>query len=176
MTAMELIESKTLTSAASSIEFINIPQDGTDLVVLVSGRSDSSSASGGALLLVKPNNSSSNGTLRRLQGDGSAASSASDAEIYGRINPSDYTSNTFGSTTIYISNYAGATNKSFSLDAVNENNATTAVQNIIAGLWSSTSAITSLVFTSGVGNFVSGTTASLYKVTKGTDGIVTTTP
>jgi hypothetical protein len=44
-------------------------------------------------------------------------------------------------------------------------------------LWSSTAAITSLAFSDiSAANYLAGSTISLYKITKGTDGIVTTSP
>ena len=63
-----------------------------------------------------------------------------------------------------------------SVDAVGENNATQAFQIISAGLWANTAAITSiqLIPQSGGGTFVADSTVSLYGITKGSDGIVTT--
>jgi len=170
---MQLIESKTLTSAASSIEFINIPQDGTDLVILANTRGANNAGAGGGNGVILPNGLSTNQSSRVLYGSGSGVASFT-GDLY-FINTYDgQTANTFGNSVIYISNYAGSTNKSFSIDTVNENNATAADQSIIAGLWSNTAAITSLTFTPRGGNWAAGTTISLYKVTKGTDGIVTT--
>jgi hypothetical protein len=60
------------------------------------------------------------------------------------------------------------------VDTVSENNATAAFQRIIAGLNNSTAAITSINFFPSSGNFVAGSTISLYGITKGSDGIVTT--
>ena len=78
---------------------------------------------------------------------------------------------------MYIPNYTGSTNKSISVDSVTENNATNNLMNIQAGLWSNTAAITSILFTSDTaGGFLAGSTISLYKITKGSDGIVTTSP
>jgi len=171
---MKLIETKTLGTAAASIEFTSIPQTFTDLVLVVSGRSTGSLASGGSLLAFRPNGSSSNLSRRSLTGDGSAASSASDTTIYGRIVPSDHTASTFGNSSFYIPNYTGSTNKSVSVDAVSENNATAARIELTAGLWSQTTAITSITILSESGNLDTGTTASLYGILKGSDGIVTT--
>ena len=164
---MKLIETKTLATAQSSIEFTDIPQDFTDLYVLVSARS---AGNGDAQMNIKPNGSTSSLTIRRLQGSGSSASSSSGAELYARVNPNDTTANTFANTSIYIPNYAGSTNKTFSIDSVYENNATLAVQAIFAGLWSSTAAITSITIGPNSSNFVTNTTASLYGIGGAGDG------
>jgi len=172
---MELIESKTLTASASSIEFINIPQDGTDLVIFLSGRRDSSSGSGQALLRFNAD-TGANYSARTLAGNGSTASSSSlTYTLAGEVGNSTDTANTFNNTSLYVPNYTGATAKSFATDTVTENNATTAFQSLAASIWTGTAAITSLqIVLVGSGNFVVGSIVSLYKVTKGTDGIVTT--
>jgi hypothetical protein len=169
---MKLIESKTLASAAASIEFTSIPQDGTDLVVLISGRS--TAAVTGDDLLISLNGSTANFTNRNLQGNGAAASSNTQARVVGIPPGTNATSNTFGSFAIYLPNYTSSTNKSISSDSAHENNATTAYQTISALLWSNTAAITSLAVSTSSGNLAIGSIASLYKITKGSDGIVTT--
>jgi len=174
---MKLIESKTLGTAAASIEFTSIPQDGTDLVVLLSGRGTVNIASAGHYYTLSLNGSTSGFTRRFLQGDGSAASSGSNTNsIVGYVVPNEWTANTFCSNSMYFPNYTGSSNKSFSHESVTENNATFSQQIIEAFLWSNTAAITSITLTIGGGNFAVGTIASLYKVTKGSDGIVTTSP
>jgi hypothetical protein len=172
---MTLIESKTLLSAAASIEFTSIPQDGTDLVMVVLGRTTRTGDPRDLLILrFNGDTNSANYTTKRLGGDGGNAFSDTGAGPLS-LSSADATANTFGNTSYYIPNYTAAINKSFSSDGVSENNSTVAGQNLIAGLWSNTAAITSLAFTSGTSsNFVAGSTVSLYKVTKGSDGIVTT--
>ena len=173
MTAMTLIETKTLTTAAASIEFTSIPQDGTDLLVLISARSASGSETRLAL-----NGSTSSFSRRDLYGTGSSVASSSASDNYiGEMANSARLADTFGSMNLYIPNYTGSTNKSFSVETVDENNATLSSQRILAGLWSNTAAITSLTISTDAGqNIVAGSTISLYKITKGTDGIVTTSP
>jgi hypothetical protein len=61
-----------------------------------------------------------------------------------------------------IANYTSSANKSFSIDETLENNGTTGVQGIYAGLWSNTSAVTSLSFTKASNTYVQHSTASLY--------------
>jgi hypothetical protein len=168
---MKLIESKTLGADADSIEFTSIPQDGTDLVVWISARSASGSETRLAL-----NNSTSDFSRRDLRGNGSTTASSSASDNYiGEMGNSGYTANTFSSMNLYIPNYTGSTNKSFSVETVNENNDAGANQRVLAGLWSNTAAITSLKISTDAGqNLVTGSTISLYKITKGSDGIVTT--
>jgi hypothetical protein len=170
---LQLIETKTLSSAQASIEFTSIPQDGTDLVLTASLRTSAASSFQG--ILVRPNGSTSNLTVSSLFGNGSNAQSVTGTNGYvGNAPSSGLTANTFANTQIYFPNYTGATNKSFSSDSVSEANQTEAYQEIQAILWSQTSAITSLTIVPSSGNWVAGSTISLYKITKGTDGIVTT--
>jgi hypothetical protein len=161
---MTLIETKTLGTAQASIEFISLPQDGTDLVALCSVRS----AGANFGLFIRPNGSTTNLSSRNLQGNGSSASSFT-GSVEGLITSSGDTANTFANTSFYLTNYTANTAKSISIDAVSENNATTAYQRIAAGLWNDTTAITSLQFWPDTsGSFAAGSTISIYKITKGT--------
>jgi hypothetical protein len=171
---MKLIESKTLGTAQASIEFTSIPQDGTDLVLLISARSSQSFT--GDNLYISFNGTTTDYSRRQLRGNGSSASSASDEPRRFAVYPGNSsTSNTFGNATLYIPNYTSNVAKSYSSDSVGENNATLAEQSIIAGLWNRTDAITSITISDDDGgNLVAGSTISLYKITKGSDGIVTT--
>ena len=158
--SMQLIETVTLTSSASSIEFTSIPQDGVDLLLLTSLRSNrtGSSFDGVALQL---NSSSSGFSYIRLNGDGIAI--ASNTSAFTLAPAADVTANTFSNTAHLFSNYAVTQAKSFSADSVFENNATNAYQIIHAGLWSTTDAITSIQLAPNSGTlFEQYSTASLY--------------
>lgn len=100
---------------------------------------------------------------RKIEGDGSAASSGTRSDFYltGVVNPSSATASTFSSFEIYIPNYAGSTNKSFSVDSVTENNATTAYTNLIAGIWNTTSAINSITISNALAQY---STFTLYGI------------
>jgi hypothetical protein len=168
---MKLIESKTLTTAAASIEFTSIPQDGTDLVLLYSTR-----GAGGGITLTF-NGTTSGYSERLLFGEGSGTGKSSNRSsqtsiVWALSNDTTTTANTFSSGQIYIPNYAGSTNKSISIESVTENNATAANIYIDAALWSNTAAITSMQISDSSGNFVVGSIFSLYKIIKGSDGIV----
>ena len=161
----ELISSVTVgAGGAASIDFTSIPSTYTDLVLKVSTRGSSATSVGGHVFYIRPNGSSANGSTRYLAGNGSTASSGTDTAIEGAGDASDWTASTFGNTEIYIPNYAGATNKSVSVDAVGENNGTDTRTLMYAGLWSNTAAITSLSLVPYAGTFVQYSTAYLYGV------------
>lgn len=172
MSAITLIESKTLVSSTDGIEFTSIPQDGTDLYVLASVRA----ANGGTFdnLELTLNGSGSNFSKRFLYGSGSGGGigfTGSDGHIgYTAANTS--TANTFGNHSIYITNYTSSLTKTITTDSVSENNATEAFQSIFANFWNNTAAITSLRVRTNGASMAAGCTISLYKITKGTDGIV----
>lgn len=168
--AMTLIETKTLTSTQSSFEFVSIPQDGTDLYLLMSLRTNTSDVAWNDVFL-KPNGSSSNLNCRVLYGIGSGNSQTfGEATMRLFANGGGSTSNTFSNVSVTIPNYAGNTNKSLSADSVTEGNATLHAQAFTAGLWTNTSAITSLLIDTGARSFVAGSMISLYKITKGSGG------
>ena len=174
---MKLIQTQTLTSAQPNITFSAIPQNFTDLYVLTSIRSTRPGPDNEDSVFVEFNGVTTGYTSRNLRGDGSSATSqsGSTALVLLNQNSNNTTANSFSNASIYIPNYAGSTNKSGSIDSVMEWNNIGAFQNIIAFLWSNTDAITSIKFRPNVGpNFAIGTMISLYGVTKGSDGIVTT--
>jgi hypothetical protein len=171
---MKLIESKTLGTAQTAIEFTSIPQTFTDLVMVLSLRSTGTNTDGWYDTQLLQNGVSTGISNRQLYGTGSAAASNIPG-ITGGVYAahSGMTANTFSNASVYIPNYTSTTNKSFSSDSVTEQNATSALQTINAGLITTSSPITSLGI-SGAANFAIGSTVSLYGILKGSDGIVTT--
>jgi len=169
---MQLIETKTLTTAAASIEFTFIPNRFTDLLLLYSFRDTRTNSSFRVQsTFLSFNNLTTNFSARTLLGTGTGAGSSNTTARFAGWHPdAASTSNTFGNGTLYISNYSGSTNKSYSVDAVSENNETTAYQALIAGLWSNTAAITGITMTTDGTNYAVGSTVSLYGITKGSGG------
>jgi hypothetical protein len=172
---MQVIQHQELGSAQASIEFTSIPQTFTDLVLVLSLRNTNANVDGEGYL--RFNSSSSGWSAKNLEGTGSSVSSFNgDPGVFYRLNlvGANATASTFANAQIYIPNYAGSNNKSISVDNVTENNATGAKAGIKAGLWSNTSAITSIqISTEGSTNYVQYSSATLYGVLKGSDGIVT---
>jgi|688.fasta_scaffold455062_2 hypothetical protein len=166
-TGYTLIASNTVGSGgAASVTFSSIASTYTDLKVVYSFRG---SVSGTNDVRVTFNGSTANYTSLILFGNGSTASSinltTTFAPYAGIINNSSTTASTFSSGELYISNYtvSGAT-KSFSGEAVSENNATTAVTELGANRWTGTDAITSVTLTNPSGDFVQYSTAYLYGI------------
>jgi hypothetical protein len=164
-TTYTLISSVTVGSGgAADIEFTSIPATYTDLLVSLSLRSSRSGTTDDDLGLTI-NAVTTNRTWRLLFGTGSSAGSDNGTNtLAGTISASNATSSTFGNAQIYFPNYAGSSNKSFSSDSVFENNATAAKVFLMAGLWSSSAAITSLKFNAVNGNLVQYSTAYLYGI------------
>lgn len=168
--AYELIETYEVGSGgAASIEFTSIPQDGVDLLLLTSIRSNRTNSDLDNQYIIV-NGSSPNPTTIALRGSGSAVASFSvsgydTAAIVGASSTDSQTSNTFGNGSIYISNYTSASSHSFSSDSVSENNAATAYQYILAMTDGLSAAITSLELAPVSGTlFNQYSTASLYKI------------
>ncbi len=166
---MKLIATQTLGSAQPTITFSDIPQNFTDLYIAVNARTTNAATTDSVLF--KLNGVTTNQSRRRLQGVGSGTpTSSTTTSLQFTVVGDTATSNTFGNAGIYIPNYAGSTNKSVSIDLVTEHNNTTAYQELHAGLWSSTAAITSLSFEGQGTNFVAGSTISLYGIGGAGDG------
>jgi hypothetical protein len=164
-----LISSNVLTSSAASITFSSIPATYTDLVVRASARTDSASSRDAIYIEFNGSGSSYSNTFVR----GTSTLATSGTYAFGIASPrgadgATATSNTFGSVEWYIPNYLASTNKPVSVFGVQENNTTTANDaNIeaVAGLWSNSAAITSIVIKKVDGtNFVSGSSFYLYGI------------
>jgi hypothetical protein len=169
--SFELIEAKTLGSNTNVVTFSSIPNTYTDLLLKASTRQ--SGDADGYQMGIRFNGSSASEYSRRLLyswgsgvGTGGAAS-----ENFARVafaESSTYAANTFNNIEIYIPNYTSSNYKSFSTDAINEDNATTVyAQSFYAGIWSNTATITSLSISeySGSGtDFVTNSTFYLYGI------------
>jgi hypothetical protein len=173
---MTKLATTTLSTSAASVTFSNIPQHFTDLVVNLSTRTTYGS-SGRDYIVFSFNSSTSVYSRTWLAGfdSSSKTSSTFTSETYGGIATTSggaATASTFGDTRMYIPNYSGNNNKSYSVDATAENNsATTWMLNLAGGLWSNTSPITSITFyaagdsiSSPNANFAQHSTFTLYGI------------
>ena len=150
------------------IEFTSIPQTYDDLYIVLSGRS---TGVGGEVRL-SFNGTTTNYTTQYLQCNTAAgtpltASVDSGTSLYpGELTYSTMTADTFGSTTIYITNYRKSTAKTVSVECTTENNAAQNYQYISGGVWNNNAAISTIrIANSGSYLYAQYTTATLYGIT-----------
>jgi hypothetical protein len=161
-----LISSNVLSSSAVSVTFSAIPSTYTDLVVRISGRTDAAGVVSSGYIQMNSVTSTYSYTL--VRGDGASATSSNDSASYagfylGGIDGGGATSSTFSTHEIYIPSYTVSQKKPVSQISSMETNATTAYTFAVAGLCSSTAAISSLTINLNGGvNFVSGSSFYLY--------------
>jgi len=153
---------------AASMEFTSIPATYTDLIVKISARSVYAQQYNFCALTV--NSSTTGYSARYIDGQNSVASSSTGYTDKIRIDTDAAlnTASTFGNSEIYIPNYAGSNNKSFSIDWVYESNsAANAEVQLLAALWSNSAAITSIKYENlNSSTFVQYSTATLYGILK----------
>jgi hypothetical protein len=160
---------------ASTINFNNIPQTFTDLLIVGSIRSNFGQVYDDGYIRFGVGGTTDSGsnyswTVNYGTGSSAASSRTSSSTLMNQItvNGGTTTSSTFGNFSIYIPNYTSSTFKQVIIDYATETNATTVYSGLIAGLWRNTGAISNTSF----GNTTSSTfqqysTLSLYGITKG---------
>ena len=159
------IQSYNLTSASSSVTFSNIPQTYTDLVIKISVRQ--TAAFPFSTFLLSLNSTTTSFTVRYGEGDGAtAASGTSPARYVMYANAANSTTNAFSCGEIYFPEYKSSNFKNYIVDAAGEQNAATSYIDTVSGLWSNTSAITSITFTPASGNFDTYSSFHLYGISK----------
>lgn len=143
-----LIASSTVgAGGTSAITFSSIASTYTDLQVVASLRTDGTFGNPWYDTYITLNGT--NLSWRDIISTGISASSrngATDFVTLG-VTSSGATASTFGNISFYIPNYAGSLNKSVSIDGVAENNASGNGMGLSAGLYSSSSAVTSITIT-----------------------------
>jgi hypothetical protein len=158
-----LIASSTVgAGGASTIDFTSIPSTYTDLLVKLSTREPNQDF----VLCQFNNDTGANYSSRFVRGNGSTTASATSTSLRVGVSASTSgTANTFSNCEFYVPNYAGSNQKSVSTDATDEVNATANYMFLSAGLWTGTSAITSIkLFSNAAANFVQYSTAYLYGI------------
>jgi hypothetical protein len=151
---------------AATIEFTSIPATYTDLVLRASVRSSNATTQDDMYLRFNGDTGSNYSDRAIYSSNGTSAASLSHSSIgflfTGSIDGTTSTASTFTSTDFYIPNYTSANYKSVSQDIANENNATAGWLGMFAGLWASTSAITSITLSNSP--FAEYSTATLYGI------------
>jgi hypothetical protein len=162
--ASTLVALQTVTvgaGGAATVSFSSIPQTYEDLVIKTSLRTSTTSTNA----YVRFNGSSGNYQEKNIYGFNTSVGSGGGTDVTLTIDSNSNTASTFSNNEMYIPNYTSNNYKSTSADDVMEDNgAHFNILNLGAGLWSNTSAITSITFIPFTGSFVQYSTFTLYGV------------
>jgi hypothetical protein len=175
--AITLINTTTVGTAVATITLSSLPQTYTDLLIVVSPRTDDAGATTRNLVMKFNADSGANYAYKHLRGSGATVAvgggtAQTGITVTNVVTGATATAITFGNISITIPNYAGSASKMALINGVSEQNVTTAYQTIDGGSWTSTAAITSIALTT-TGNFVTDTVVSIYGVLTGSSGGVT---
>jgi len=152
---------------SSTIQFSNIPQNYTDLKLIVSARMNYGSGINYSTFTVNSDSPSSLTYFKNVVTEGSATVSTYSQSSYGTggevtIGPAPGTSPIFNSFEIYMPNYSGATYKPYTVDLVNSN---TLWFWMSGNMYYNTAPITSLKLYNSY-NFSQYSSATLYGIRK----------
>lgn len=172
---MKHIQTVELASSQANVTFNSIPQEYDDLILFSSARTDRASEGDAVEVSFNGADNTNEDRIQAL-GNGSTTSSASVGSVRVAISAAaNATSGVYGNSQLYINNYTSSNSKTMLMDGNSENNATTAFVEIHFAEWNDSNAITSITLGPSNGTvFTSGTTFSLYGVSVGGDGTVTT--
>lgn len=162
----EPIATQTLGSATATVTFSSIPGTYTDLVLVVNLQSSYNLDSGNGARLRFNGDAGNNYSNTNLRGNGSTASSYRASNIdYIQIGllPSSGGGTAAGTLGVGIANIQNYTNTTTFKTVLGRTNSTSSVVEASAGLWRSTSAITSITYF-GDGNILAGSTFTLYGI------------
>jgi hypothetical protein len=164
-TYSKLAESTVGATAVASIDFTNIPQNYTDLVLKLSLRSDRAADEAG--LGFRINGHTASYTYKILAGNGVSASSINtpyEQTWSGRIQGANAGSNIFSSTDVYLPDYTSSIAKSYAVDSVTEKNDSTGYITMGSILQPNAQAVSSIYLSALGANLVQYSTATLYGV------------
>ena len=174
---MQLIQTVTVgAGGAASIEFGaggTIPQTFTDLKLVINARNSFGNFYSDTIVTLNNQTSTSTRILYGLSGSTGSYVATNGTNLF--TPGTTATANTFGNAELYFPNYTSTGSKTISFDSVMDNNSADNIIAIGAGLVSNgTNPITTITI-SGIGSpgFGQYSTASLYGILKGSDGIVT---
>jgi hypothetical protein len=173
--SFKLIEAKTLTSTTPSVTFSTIPQTYTDLKVLLSCRSSGADGSVNSRLTFNGQTGAYYESLFYAIMNNAQAGQAERHAAFqyltwtGGGTGANASANVFGNSEVYVFNYTSTGVKAVSSDAARGSNSSASGDNWLmldGAFWNpnTTGPITSLTFTSEVGDYVAGSTFYLYGI------------
>ena len=155
----------------TTLYFNNIPQNYTDLMLIVSSRGVESTVAN--YIYVRVNNAGAAGTYSRttMGGNGTSVTSdratgaAGDYLYNAQTSNASATANAFGNAEIFIPNYTSTFYKQVISTGVSENNATYAIQTLSANSILHNAPITSLLI-GAFGGLAQHSTVTLYGISR----------
>lgn len=167
---MTLVSTTTVgAGGVSSITLSSIPATGTDLLLVASLRTNTGSLR--QSLPISFNSDPVGFTNRELYGTTASALSGSGNRFVIIANGNGSSGSTFGSTTMYIPNYAGSTAKSFSIEGIQETMGTGMYLRLLAGAYTgSTGGINQITISGDGQTILEYSSVSIYTITKGSGG------
>jgi len=165
---MRAIFTQTLTSTNTNIGINNIPQNYTDLYLVMSVRSSSSTGSGSIGAYFSGEGYPALASWITGGGNGTSTFSARNSayQNFGNVSDTTHSSNTFSSHSIYIPEYTSGKWKQMIIDSVSEGNNSAAQAMMISGLNRTNAPITHIAMDMGGNLFQIGTTLTLYGIAK----------
>jgi hypothetical protein len=160
----EPIQTQTVGTAVATVTFSSIPQTYTDLIMIVNAIDNTYDY--GGINLTFNSDSGSNYSFTEMYGNGSSIGNERRANvayipIAFYISPDTVAGNAIH--TINIMNYSNTTTYKSTIGRENSTNATYSGAGLIAGLWRSTAAISTIALTMS-GNFAVGSNITLYGI------------
>jgi hypothetical protein len=165
----------TLSGGASTIVFSSIPQNYTDLRLVISARGTNGNVGDVSIRFNNDSTSSRYSTLLLIASSGSVVSGEGRGDtsrtFVGYIVGSVDGVAAYATNDVYIPDYTSTNAKRLSANsgAPNDNN-TSQRSAIIAGFYNQGTAITQITILSSLTSFASGSSASLYGILKGAGG------
>jgi len=158
----EPIATTTLSSSAASITFSSISSSYTDLRLVLLSLGDNTA---GPQLRIN-NDSSSLYSYTYLAGSGSGVSSGTgSSNLIATYWTTGYPTDSTPMLTVDFFNYTGSTNKTMLLTTSMDKNGSGEVNRAVA-MYASSSTISSILIRRASGNYIAGTTATLYGILK----------
>lgn len=165
------IATTTLGSNQSTVTFSSISNSYTDLLIKVSARSSFTGADFDNCFVRFNGDTGTNYSDRAVYAQQNAVTNSSSNNANRQFNAGGFviptagtTASTFSNMEIYIPNYTASSSKPLSHSTSKIDLGTNNYTVIDAGLWRNTAAISSITFTLGFENFVTGSTFYLYGI------------
>jgi hypothetical protein len=166
--AYDSIATATASGSSPTLEFTSIPSTYTHLQIRMLTRSTRSATSSNIYIGFNSDTTTGNYNGHMLQGDGSSASASgkigSTTSFMSATSAASNTSGIFSGVVIDVLDYANTSKYKTSRGLSGYDANGSGLIYLASGLWMNTNAVTSIQITDPLGNFASGSVATLYGI------------